>query len=145
MTTDRFQYEVRKIFDLTALNEDDVEPEAVKLLIARELTGIAGMFTELMADGKIAESSQSFFEMLITAARIFAEVLPDDPHREMDFEDGPKPAYVAASELCFEVIDILKETELLPEWRAAFDEQCKRLQFFTLVLREDPDMPVRSV
>lgn len=134
----------QSIFELTALSEDDVEAETIAVVVSRELLDIAEMFAGLKADGKIAEESLPFFDQLIAAARFFAEVLPHDPHRVLEFEGGTMPVYLAACDLCFDVIEIMEETELLPEWRSIYDEICTRLKLFALVLKEDPENLLRS-
>lgn len=134
-----------RIFELTALGEDDIICETAAAIISRELKGIVFLFSGFLEDGHIHPDSVPFYETLVKTAQQFSADLLFDPHKVSEYNDGDMPLYLAASELCLDVVDIIGRIDLQPEWRHHYDEQCKRLKFFALILKEDPANTIRSV
>lgn len=133
------------IFALTALSEDDVEPERAAVVVSKELEGIASLFEGFLADGFIDQESIGYFTKLVEAARFYSAVLLDDPHHPINTDDAAMPAYMWAVEVCMDAIEIIRGIDLQPEWKDHYAEQCKRVEFFALILKENPENLVRSV
>lgn len=133
------------IFERTALREADVIPETAAMRISKELKGIAFLFQGFLDDGHVAEQSVDYFVKLVAAARLYSELLLIDPLTAIVSDAEEKPVYLWAVELCFDAVRIIRKIDLQPEWKAHYEDQCKRVEYFALILKESPDNLIKSV
>jgi hypothetical protein len=134
-----------RVFELTALSKDDVVAETTLELACDHLQRSAVFFYERLEEGFFHENSIEKVRNIAETNEMLTAALLDDYTKDIEFQGKNTPAYIAAADQLDLIADVLRKLELFPEWKEYYDDMARKLNEYSVGLRNDPQSSFRAI